>query len=167
MKAAKIFLNCVKFNNLKMKKTLLFVALGLLTLASCKKKGCIDANAFNYDVTAGKDDGSCTYHATGVFYYSQDTYLDKMVSPPIAQLEYYIDDVLIGTGNSDDGWIATSDPIPTCSTVGFQWIDVDMGSQLQKLHTYEVKNAADGTTIPGFTGSMVFIGGTCHAVELQ
>ena len=28
---------------------------------SCKKKGCIDVNADNYNAEAKKDDGSCTY----------------------------------------------------------------------------------------------------------
>ena len=153
--------------DLKMKKTLLFVAVGLLTLASCKKKGCTDANAFNYDAAAEKDDESCTYHATGVFYYSQDTYLGKMVSPPISQLEYFIDGTSIGVFNSDAGWVAASDPIPDCSSTGFCWIDVDMGTQPQKLHNWEVKDAATGADIPGFAGSMVFVGGTCHAIELE
>lgn len=30
---------------------------------SCKKEGCIDSNATNYDEKAKKDDGSCTYDA--------------------------------------------------------------------------------------------------------
>ncbi len=143
------------------------MGLGLITLASCKKKGCIDANAFNYDVTAEKDDGTCTYHATGVFYFTQDTYLAKLVTPPINTLEYFIDGTSIGTGASDDGWIAVSDPIPGCSTLGFMWIDVDMGSQPNKLHNYEVRDQSTGTLIPGFSGSLVFDGGTCHAILLQ
>lgn len=32
-----------------------------LTLTSCKKKGCIDATATNYNSKANKDDGSCIY----------------------------------------------------------------------------------------------------------
>ena len=43
----------------------LFVPCLALTLtfsfASCKKKGCIDSTADNYDAAAKKDDGSCTY----------------------------------------------------------------------------------------------------------
>ena len=40
--------------------TLIFAA-GILSLTSCKKEGCIDVNADNYDTEAKKDDGSCTY----------------------------------------------------------------------------------------------------------
>lgn len=38
------------------------LALGLvISLASCKKKGCTDSTADNYNPDAKKDDGSCTY----------------------------------------------------------------------------------------------------------
>ncbi len=47
-----------------MKKTLLFTALislFIITTSSCKKKGCTDPTAINYNENAKKDDGSCTY----------------------------------------------------------------------------------------------------------
>ncbi|MCG8574834.1 MAG: hypothetical protein MI810_08125 [Flavobacteriales bacterium] len=145
-----------------MKKTLLFIGLGLLTLASCKKKGCTDENAANYDVTAEKDDETCEYNATGVFYYDQDTYLATLVTPPINELSYYIDGVLIGTIGSDNSW--TDSGLPDCSSTGLMQFTVSMGAQKQKLHNYEVRNAATDAVV--FSGSMVFVGGTCHAVEL-
>ncbi|MCH2234169.1 MAG: DUF4856 domain-containing protein [Crocinitomicaceae bacterium] len=43
-------------------KKLLFIALALgVTAISCKKKGCTDITANNYNEEAKKDDGSCTY----------------------------------------------------------------------------------------------------------
>lgn len=45
-----------------MKKILLFALVaGLTTLTACKKEGCTDPLAENYDTKAKKDDGSCTY----------------------------------------------------------------------------------------------------------
>ncbi|MCG8574012.1 MAG: lamin tail domain-containing protein [Flavobacteriales bacterium] len=42
-----------------------FYLIGIFFLAisiqSCKKKGCMDENALNYDSSAEKDDGSCNY----------------------------------------------------------------------------------------------------------
>ncbi len=42
-----------------------YLIIGLIGLSlfgvSCKKKGCPDPNAVNYDAAAEKDDGSCTY----------------------------------------------------------------------------------------------------------
>ena len=37
------------------------------TVISCKKKGCTDPNAANYNSKAKKDDGSCTYNATPTY----------------------------------------------------------------------------------------------------
>lgn len=36
-----------------------------LGLSSCKKKGCMDSTATNYNSSANKDDGSCTYDVGG------------------------------------------------------------------------------------------------------
>ena len=42
-------------------KKLLFIALVGLAVVSCKKEGCMDENATNYNADAKKDDGSCTF----------------------------------------------------------------------------------------------------------
>ncbi len=36
----------------------------LLIISSCKKDGCIDNNAINYDSSANKDDESCRYYSS-------------------------------------------------------------------------------------------------------
>ena len=41
------------------KSVLLLSVVGLFALGSCKKKGCTDPTAINYDSEAEKDDGSC------------------------------------------------------------------------------------------------------------
>jgi len=41
--------------------SLLFIVFFLFVAPSCKKKGCTNPNASNYDSTASKDDGSCVY----------------------------------------------------------------------------------------------------------
>jgi hypothetical protein len=46
----------------------------LAVLPSCKKKGCMDATATNFDSEAEKDDGSCEY-APVVTYNAPDTYV--------------------------------------------------------------------------------------------
>ena len=48
---------------MKTKLTLLsaLAVLVMLGLPSCKKKGCTDPSALNYDSKAKKDDGSCEY----------------------------------------------------------------------------------------------------------
>ena len=45
-----------------MKKTILFFAVAsLVAVTSCKKKGCTDPTAINYNSEAEKDDGTCEY----------------------------------------------------------------------------------------------------------
>ena len=49
-------------------KTMMIAALGLTLvtgMTSCKKEGCMDSNATNYNADAKKDDGSCAYASTG------------------------------------------------------------------------------------------------------
>lgn len=42
-----------------------FALFGLIALSSCKKEGCTDENALNYNEEADKDDGTCEYAKTG------------------------------------------------------------------------------------------------------
>ncbi|UKN02073.1 DUF4856 domain-containing protein [Paracrocinitomix mangrovi] len=44
-----------------MKRVLVLIAIGGLTITSCKKKGCTDEDALNYSTEAEKDDGSCYF----------------------------------------------------------------------------------------------------------
>ena len=48
-------------------------ALAVLTFDSCKKEGCTNADADNYDSSAKKDDGSCTYTGRHVIWYNSAT----------------------------------------------------------------------------------------------
>ena len=46
------------------KNTILLATAMLFVLTGCKKEGCTDSTATNYDADAKKDDGSCTYSTT-------------------------------------------------------------------------------------------------------
>src|SRR5690554_6612773 len=45
----------------RMLKNILLVTAVAATLFSCKKEGCMDETAFNYNSEAKKEDGSCKY----------------------------------------------------------------------------------------------------------
>ena len=49
------------------KLALLMMIGGAVAFSSCKKKGCTDSKATNYDSKAKKDDGSCKYPAPVTF----------------------------------------------------------------------------------------------------
>jgi len=44
-----------------MKTSIFLAAVTLCSLSSCNKKGCTDPDAYNYNETATKNDGSCEY----------------------------------------------------------------------------------------------------------
>lgn len=46
---------------------ILFIVITNSTLNSCKRKGCTDSNASNYDDKAKKDDGSCEFNSIGEY----------------------------------------------------------------------------------------------------
>jgi hypothetical protein len=46
------------------KNTILLATAMLFVLTGCKKEGCTDSTATNYDADAKKDDGSCTFNTT-------------------------------------------------------------------------------------------------------
>ncbi|NBR14426.1 MAG: DUF5011 domain-containing protein [Flavobacteriales bacterium] len=59
-----------------MKSTLVLfsiVTIGFISLTGCKKKGCTDATATNYNSSAKKDDASCVYGPTITIIGSSDT----------------------------------------------------------------------------------------------
>lgn len=59
-----------------MNKRLFVLALSaalLISFSSCKKKGCTDPTATNYDASAKVDDGSCTYPDSGTVTDSRDS----------------------------------------------------------------------------------------------
>jgi hypothetical protein len=49
---------------MKMRKLLIILGIVLPIIISCKKQGCIDPTAINYNINAQKDDGSCKYETS-------------------------------------------------------------------------------------------------------
>jgi len=54
-------------------KRLLVLALVCLAVVSCKKEGCTDSNAVNYDSNANFDNGSCVYDSSNLIFGCMNT----------------------------------------------------------------------------------------------
>jgi len=75
------------------------IALILLSLfvVSCKKEGCTNESATNFDSEAKKDDGSCKYEANTSFWFNEGV-SGFLVGPyEVTELTVYMDDIAVGT----------------------------------------------------------------------
>lgn len=55
-----------------MKKVFLTIIIGASLMSSCKKEGCTDSAATNYDKKAKKDDGSCKFPVQDGFVWKEN-----------------------------------------------------------------------------------------------
>ncbi|CAG5081475.1 hypothetical protein [Parvicella tangerina] len=56
-----------------MKNKIILIAAISVLIFGCKRKGCTDPNAINYDASNKENDGSCTYSATISFWFDSIT----------------------------------------------------------------------------------------------
>jgi len=148
-----------------MKKILFITALSFITFSSCKKKGCIDANAKNYDVEAGKDDGTCTYEGSAVFWLSSSA---SLINYPTIDINVYVDGEKVGK-LSGSGTLNA----PNCGEGGMTYY-VDLGSTKDKVISYEIKYTAQTGVGAGSiseldysSGSTKLIGGQCKQISID
>ncbi len=142
-----------------MKKLILPIAIMMLTLSSCKKEGCIDSDATNYNVEAKKDNGTCTYESTVVFWWNQSTQ-DWLYNDFLADNVYfYINDKQFATESALTYWTTT----PNCGDNGNIEYTYDLAGNKTQAATYKViDNYGDQV----WSGIINFNANTCLAIEL-
>ncbi len=104
------------------KRIILFGLIVGCGLASCKKEGCTDENAKNYNEEAKKDDGTCNYEAKFTTWFNV-TSAQAMVSDGVSELTFFLDDKIIGSLEPAD----FADEIPQCSGPEGLFTIVDLG----------------------------------------
>lgn len=128
-------------------------------MSSCKKEGCIDVNAVNYDADAKKDNGTCTYEGSVVMWYGEST-ATNLVNDGATSLKYYVDGQLVGSSSADVYWTAA----PECGQTSSVTIEKDLGIAKNKSYDYYVE---DQTGWKYWEGTLNFTANTCLALELN
>ena len=148
-------------------RTLKLLGLGLLvastmTLTSCKKEGCINKDATNFDAEADEDNGSCKFEGKVVTWWSKNT-SNEGQKDNVKSIKVYLDGVLTHDESINLYWTSA----PDCGQSGAFTKTFDMGSSTSKSVSYRgVLTFSDGT--PDFTywqGTISLDANSCYALE--
>jgi hypothetical protein len=143
-----------------MKKIIYFLSIVLMSslMFSCAKEGCTDPDAENYNSSADKSDGSCTFQGRVVFWYNEAT-SDSLYYFGSDVLTYTVDGEVVGTQDINTYWTGA----PDCEQSGSITVTKDLGSDKTKSFTYTIVDDL-GDEIWG--GNLEFTGNTCWGHEL-
>lgn len=111
-----------------MKKIFLIVAAISCMFSSCKKEGCTDASAENFNADAKKSDGLCVYKADVVIHYNSAS-AQMLQDAGVNKLTYFVDGVSLGTHSTAIYW----NTAPGCFDPGTISKKIELGGDASKL----------------------------------
>ena len=128
------------------------------TLSSCKKGGCTDKNAINYNSGARKSDGSCSFEGRVILWYGQNASTELQNNGATA-LTFYVDGQPVGSTQASVYWNHT----PVCGENGSITIKKSLGKAKNKSYIYSVK---DQDNVEYWSGDISIMANTCEGYEL-
>ncbi|MBP5994509.1 MAG: hypothetical protein KA736_02315 [Crocinitomicaceae bacterium] len=121
-------------------KKIAFLSLLSLLIFSCSKPGCTDPSAKNYNISAKKNDGSCTYQTKLIFW--QDLTAANSWAPlGVTSLKYYVNGVYIGSSLANE-YYSTQ---PSCAASGQASYTIDLGKNTSGSVHVQVIDQSDFT----------------------
>lgn len=135
--------------------SLLCAALFIVLSSGCKKYGCDDQFALNYNSKVNTNNGSCLYELKAVFWYNEATAI-SLQDDNITSLRFFVDDQLIGTKMTTEYWTTA----PDC---GFGMNFRENSSLTSTSHDYTVKDQND---VVVWSGTLNLGAGVCVSKEM-
>jgi hypothetical protein len=143
----------------KMRRVQILLLLILsISIVSCKRKGCMNPKATNYDKKANEGCACCEFEGQLLFWFNQDT-KDALVDEGVGTLRYKLNDNLTGTFPVGDAF-ATA---PACNAAGAATLKVKMGSSQTMMYVYTVEDEHGNIR---FDGIVSLSGGACMKIQL-
>ena len=161
-----------------MKKTflLLMLGIGVVSITSCKKKGCTDNGAVNFNSKAKKDDGTCLYKPFLTLNGAAQVTLNVSAS--------YTDAGATATNKDGSAVAVTTDNQVDSSTVGTYYVnyaatntngtstakrrvDVVIGAENWTGVTWAMTTTCSGSEFPLSASPSVTAGGTASALNIE
>jgi hypothetical protein len=143
-------------------KHLITYSLLVLIILSCKKSGCMDSLSDNYDSKAKKDDKSCIYTGSTVFWFNNTTAV-FLQSSGVTYVEVYVEGKLVG-GMATSSSYGTA---PSCFEGGITF-ETELGTSNSKAFSFEIKNSSSAPNGPNiYSGTFKVDGGKCNSFQIQ
>lgn len=139
-------------------KILLSTLLVSMIFISCKKEGCTDSDAINFDPEATVKDYSCNYESTITFWFDQQT-SNSYLQSGVSTIRVYLQDVLIGSLDATD-YIQSK---PECMQTGTISKLRALGGSKSGIFDWEVRDENDS---PLQYGTWYVEGNVCHVEKL-
>lgn len=135
------------------------VSMFLIAFSSCKKKGCTNPIATNYEEKAKKEDGSCTYEGYNVLWFNQES-AGNLLSDGVYDIYYYVNGTLV-----DSSYVTnTHETSPNCGEEYAVTITESLASQTKGNASFYALDQ-DGYQL--WNGSLNFEAGVCISVQLE
>lgn len=131
----------------------------VLAVAACKKEGCRDTLASNYDGTAEKDNGSCLFESKLQFWQDESAN-NGLLANGSEMLYYYVDDELLGSTTTATFY----DTVPDCETEIASQFTINLGTSKAKISTFQVKDETDSVF---WSGTINLFAADCKSYQLS
>jgi len=138
---------------------LLLVIPFLFFVSSCAKKGCTNNKAINYTASAKKDDETCRYQGSAMFWIGQAS-AQQMLNDGINTLFVYLDGNVIGQISLSGQTFTAS---PACGATGAVTTLQDLFGAQFKAFSYRV---VDDKSVKRWSSVVTVYGDSCTAEEL-